>query len=217
MHFRAEGNKGINKDQQEKITVKWRQITLNENENQKLELVNHAFWLIRFNAVYFLTILPLIWTDHFRIALYFFKTRYNIWTLVFLKVNRLCYVNFTGNECDTASLLHLNRRNKAACHAFNSNKNGISTDQWNKIRCNPFYGGSRSHQRCSCWCDLLASGFDPDKKNALWTKFPNFADFLGLKSPFRSRKLKLRLYPAGLSERVCTSSKHLQVKSSAFS
>ena len=40
--------------------------------------------------------------------------------------------------------------------------NGLSTENCHKIKCNPFYDGRRSGQRCSSWCDLLAHCFSAD-------------------------------------------------------
>ena len=34
--------------------------------------------------------------------------------------------------------------------------NGLPTEQWHKIKCNPFYVGLRSRQKCFFWCGLLA-------------------------------------------------------------
>ncbi|KAL9963229.1 hypothetical protein ACROYT_G032407 [Oculina patagonica] len=59
-----------------------------------------------------------------------------------------------GNECKTAKPLQLHSKHNNSC----------PSDWWNKIKCDPFLGGSRSRQRCSRWCKLFASCFGGKKK-----------------------------------------------------
>ena len=45
--------------------------------------------------------------------------------------------------------------------------NGLPTEQWHEIKCNPFVVGSRSRQKCFSWCELLARCFGVNK-NKEW-------------------------------------------------
>ena len=86
-----------------------------------------------------------------------------------LKLTDFDYANFTEIECKSVQELNVRLTRphwkiKEACQAFANNENGRPTNQWIKIKCNPFLGGIRSRQ-CSSWCDLLASCFGAENNN----------------------------------------------------
>lgn len=101
---------------------------------------------------------------------YILLTGFTKFCLIF-KGNILYYANFTGNECETAKPLHLHCKNKNACLEFML-KNRPPTNQWNKIKCNPFRIGSRS-RRCAFWCDFLASYYGASQKGKWSLKCSN--------------------------------------------
>ena len=69
---------------------------------------------------------------------------------------------FTENKCEMAQPLQGDCESEEVYDAFISD--GCPTNQWYKIKCNAFLGGSRSLQRCYRLCDLLARCFGENNK-----------------------------------------------------